>query len=110
MAALSSYQPQQLLYPSPPKHWLQWSPRFKFYLFKACSISEFQLPFLRRWCWENSGQPMLAMWFYIWFQSHCRPCWATGCTRFKGVFVKADFEALDVSLPWGILLRGESRI
>lgn len=63
MTALFSYQPQQLLYPSSPKHWLglpepygQWSPRFK-----TCPVSEFQLPFLRGWCWENSGQLVLAM-------------------------------------------------
>lgn len=63
MAALFSYQSHQVLYSSSPKRWLglpepygQWSPRFK-----TCSVSEFQLLFLRGWCWENSGQLMLAM-------------------------------------------------
>lgn len=63
MTALFSYQPQQLLYPSSQSiglgcqsHTDKWSPRFK-----TCPVSEFQLPFLRGWCWENSGQLVLAM-------------------------------------------------
>lgn len=117
-ALLFSYQPQQLLYPSSPKHWLglpepygQWSPRFK-----TCPVSEFQLPFLRGWCWENSGQLVLAM-----GAVHLVPVpslsrlWSW-LGSVQGVFVKADFEALDASLPWGARfmniswLAGESRI
>lgn len=62
----------------------------------------FQLPFLRSWCWENSGRPVLVpvpLLVLLWSWLYLGQC----------VFVKADFEARDVSLPWGALLTGESR-